>query len=341
MPAMTKDRPITTIEDVAREAGVSIATVSRVMNQRGTTNPEIVTRVNAAISKLGYVPRAAARGLKNRRTGLIGVVLPALQAPAYARFADAIEKGFKREGYSLLFASSEEDHANELAAVRRLAGIGIDAVVLVGASQTPELLNLLRLNNIPSVRTFTLAVRDSIPTVGFDIYRAAFDLATYVLDLGHRQIGVIAARRSNDRAAAYLSGIHDAVAAHGIAWSDDIYYEATQSFAEGAGAMHDFLARSKRPTAVLCDSGLFALGAMAQAQRESFRVPEDISIASFDDFDMAAHCADPLTAIQVPVDGIARAVVESLRTGLSKGLVPHSAEMPYSLIVRASTAPPE
>jgi LacI family transcriptional regulator len=162
-----------------------------------------------------------------------------------------------------------------------------------------------------------------------------------VLDLGHRQIGVIAARRSNDRAAAYLSGVHDAVAAHGIAWSDDIYYEGTQSFAEGASAMQDFLARPKRPTAVLCDSGLFALGALAQAQRESFRVPEDISIASFDDFDMAAYCADPLTAIQVPINEMAKAVVESLHTGLSRGAAPRSAEMQYSLIVRASTAPPE
>ncbi len=335
-------RNTATIEDVAREAGVSIATVSRVMNQSGSPSREIVARVNAAVAALGYAPRAAAQGLKRRRALAIGAIVPSLQIPAFARFAESLETVFAGEGYTLLTACAHDDPGNELAAARRLLGVGIDAMVLVGAYQKPELVSLLTLHRIATLRTFTVAGSDGIASIGFDNYRAAFDLATHVVDLGHRRIGVISGmRRSNDRAAARLSGFRDALAARAVPWSDERCIEAPLHIAEGQAAARSLLGRADRPTALICGSDLLAFGALTQAQRDGFRIPDDLSIASFDDFDFAAYFATPLTTMHVPVDEMADATAQALLAQLAGAASLRSIELPCALIVRASTAPPD
>jgi LacI family transcriptional regulator len=341
-PTMRRRRFSATIEDVARHAGVSIATVSRVMNHRGEPGREIVLRVNAAVAELGYAPRAAAQGLKRRLALAVGAIVPSLQIPAFARFAETLEATLARHSFALFTACSHDRPDDEFAAARRLLGVGIDAVVLVGAYQRPELVSLLAMHRIATLRTFTIAVSDGIASVGIDNYRAAFDLATHVLDLGHRRIGVIAGMsRSNDRAAARLSGFRDAMAARAVPWSDELCIERPLLIAEGQAAARSLLGRTDRPTALICGSDLLAFGAVTQAQREGFRIPDDLSIASFDDFDFAAHFAEPLTTIHVPVEAMAEAAARELLTGLADESPMRSIELPCPLIVRASTAPPE
>jgi len=339
---MRTRRHAATIEDVARLAGVSIATVSRVMNQRGSPSRGVTARVTAAVSELGYAPRAAAQGLKARRALAVGVVVPSLQVPAFARFVEILETALAAQGYTVLVQCSHEDPLRELAAARRLLGIGIDAVVLVGAYQNAELVGLLAHHRVPAVRTFTIAQADDIPSIGFDNYRAAFDLTTYLLDLGHRRFGVLSGvTRSNDRAAARLSGVRDAMAAQGVAWPSDACHELPLRIAEGQGAMRELLSRRVRPTAVVCTSDLLAFGAVTQARREGLRIPEDVSIAGFDDFDFAAYFADPLTTVHVPVAEMAEATARSVLDGFAGDTTMRSAELACSLIVRASTAPPQ
>ncbi len=331
-----------TIGDVAREAGVSIATVSRVMNHRGSPGRDVVARVNAAVAALGYAPRAAAQGLKRRRALVIGAIVPSLQIPAFARFVETLETALARAGYTLMTACTHDDPSDELTATRRLLGVGIDGIVLVGACQKPELVALVSIHRIATLRTFTVAASDDIAAIGFDNYRAAFDLATHVLDLGHRRIGVISAmRRSNDRAAARLSGFRDALASRALPWNDDLCIERPLAIAEGQTATRTLLARSDRPTALICGSDLLAFGAVTQAQREGFRIPQDLSIASFDDFDFAAHFAAPLTTVHVPVEEMATAVAQELLSQLDAAAPMRSADVGYALVVRASTAPPE
>jgi len=339
---MRARRETATIEDVAREAGVSIATVSRVMNRRGTPSREVAARVNAAVTRLGYAPRAAAQGLKHGRALAVGTIVPSLQIPAFARFVETLETVLARGGYSLFTACSHDDPADELAAARRMLGVGIDAIVLVGAYQKPELVSLLALHKIATLRSFTVAASDGIASVGIDNHRAAFDLATHILDLGHRRIGVISGmRRSNDRAAARLSGFRDALAARAVPWSDGLCAERPLTIAEGQSASRLLLGRSERPTALICGSDLLAFGAVTQAQREGFRIPQDLSIASFDDFDFAAHFAAPLTTVHVPVGEMATAVAQELLAGLAADAPMRSLDLGYELIVRASTAPPD
>lgn len=339
---MRHRRETATIEDVARQAGVSIATVSRVMNQRGAPSREVVARVNAAVAELGYAPRAAAQGLKHRRARAVGAIVPSLQIPAFARFIETLETTLAHERYALVTACSHDDPAEELAAARRLLGVGIDAIVLVGAYQKPELVSLLALNRIATLRSFTAAASDGIASIGIDNYRAAFDLATHVLDLGHRRIGVISGmRRSNDRAAARLSGFRDALAARAVPWDDDLCVERPLTIAEGQAAARHLLGRAERPTALICGSDLLAFGAVTQAQREGFAIPRDLSIASFDDFDFAAHFASPLTTVHVPIEEMASTTASRLLARLEDDATLDSADLGYALVVRGSTAPPE
>lgn len=324
--------------DVARHAGVSIATVSRVLNDSGPVADPVRRLVEQAIDKLGYTPNAAARALVRSRSETIGAVVPTLENATFAIAVEALQSRLREAGYTLLLASSGYDRSNESTQVRALLARGVEGVMVVGGAHDPEIEQLCAARGVPLVQTWTL--RPDAPCVGFDNRAVGRQLADYLLDLGHRQIGVIAGvTRGNDRAAERVAGITEALSARGLDLPREQLIERPYRIAEGQIGLRALLASEPHPTAVICGNDLLAFGAMLEARKRGIRVPDDLSVAGIDDLEFAAELDPPLTTIRVPAEEIGRRSAEYLIDRLDGRTVATVTEVGTSLIVRGSTGP--
>src|SRR5579859_1838443 len=183
-------RPVMTgaagLKDVAKRAGVSTATVSRVINGTAVVSDDMRRRVELACNALGYIPNGAARALSTRRTRTIGAVVPTIENDGFARTVFALQRSLQLAGRTLLLANSDYDPAIELEAAMRLLSQGIDGLVLIGGEHDKALLRDLDRKRVPVVEAWTLS--PATASVGFDNARAASVLADHLLDLGHRRI---------------------------------------------------------------------------------------------------------------------------------------------------------
>lgn len=328
-----------TVEDVARLAGVSIASVSRVLNGSGHVGEGVRDRVRAAAETLGYVPHAAARALASHRSRIIGAVVPTIENPSFARAVEALQQRLAAAGYTLLLSSSNYDMRSEEAQVRALAGQGVDGLMLVGGVHDRSLMDFLAAKKIPFVNTWVL--QDGSACVGFDNRAAGRMLADYLLDLGHVEIAVIAGvTRSNDRAAARVAGIRDALAARRLALTQERLIERPYKIAEGQLGLRALLAAGRKPTAVICGNDMLAFGALIECQAQGIAVPKELSVAGFDDMEFASQLRPPLTTVRIPADEIGARAAEYLIGKLAGETVVSAAEVAVNLIVRGSTAPP-
>jgi LacI family transcriptional regulator len=327
------------LDDVARHAGVSPATVSRALNGTAGVRAEMMEKVRRACEELGYMPNGAARALSTRRSRTIGAIVPSIENEGFARTISALQRRLKEAEYSLLLACSDYDPAQELHEARLLLSRGIDGIVLVGGAHDPALLPLIRQQKIPVVETWTL-LKDQ-PSVGFDNALAAYQLTDYLVSLGHRKIGIIAGRTSNnDRASARAAGVRECLDKHGLKLHAELYVERPYLILEGKSAMQTMMSTNSAPTAVVCANDQIAFGALIGANALGLSVPGDVSIAGFNDVAWSAHINPPLTTVKVPAEEIGRASANFLLNCLAGETVVNSVEVPVNLIVRGSTAPP-
>jgi len=329
-----------TLRDVARFAGVSSATVSRVMNNPDAVSEQLRARIEVAIKHLGWVPSAAARALATQRTGTVGAIFPTLANEHFASAIQALQEAFEQHGYTLLLGCSEYQTDRELRQVRKMLERGVDAFVVVGDTHRPELYPLLEQRATPVVSTFNYSTDSHVPCTGVDNYRAFFDLTTYLLDLGHRSFGMLAqSTDSNDRARARREGVRDALAVQGLGMNPAHLVEGFWSVNEGRRLFRQVLEPARRPTAVICGNGSFAMGAMLEAMACGIDVPGEMTIAGFDDFELMAELPVPITTVRVPSVEIGRQAAEMIIAQLD-GKNVDSREFEAQMIVRASSGPP-
>jgi len=328
------------LEDVAARAGVSTASVSRVLNGSSTVGVDLRSRVIRAADDLGYVPNGAARALSSRRWRAIGAVVPTVENTGFATAVASLQRRLEEQGFTLLLASSEYDPATELRAVRMLLAHGIDGIMLVGGDHHKDLAPLLQRSGIAVIETWTL-VPDR-PCVGFDNELAARRLTESLLDLGHREIGVIAGRtRNNDRASARVAGIRRALESRGLKLETERLIERPYRIPDGRLAMRALLSsKGSRPTAVICGNDQLAFGAMIEVTATGLSIPSDISIAGFNNLDFSAYLSPPLTTVRISADEIGRAAAEYLLARIAGEQVLPVTEVPFSVILRDSTGPP-
>jgi len=328
------------VEDVAAVAGVSGATVSRVINQTGPVSPKLRERIERAVIELGYVPNGAARALASHRTRAIGVIIPTLENANFAITAEGAQRYLINAGYQMLVASSDYDPAQEWAHIRSLVAHGIDGIILVGARRSDEVIEYLRSRRLPYVVTWSLADKDT-PSVGFDNGEAARRLAKHLLDLGHRQVGVVAGlTKNNDRAAARLDGIRRAFRERGLEFPRELLIERPYRIAEGQLALRALWAMSPPPTAVICGNDQLAFGALIECHRQGVVVPDQLSIVGFDDLEFASQILPTLTTIHVPAEEIGRRAAAFLVDRLDGLTSQMTTEVAVSLVVRDSSGPP-
>ncbi len=337
---LQKSEPSVKLSDVAAHAGVSTATVSRTLNSPAKVSDAIALKVRRAIDELGYVPDAAARALASRRSRTIGALVPTLSNPIFADCIQAVERRLEGEGYALVVASTDYARDKELRQARALVEHGIDALILTGCTHHDELYQLLAERRIAYVNTWT-AGGDGHPCIGIDNREAAGRLAGYLHDLGHRDMAVISGiGAENDRVRDRLAGIAETLKSRGCPLSPDRVIERPYGIEHGREAMRALLALKDPPSAIIAGNDLLALGAIVECRACGLAVPEDISVAGFDDIELAAHFSPTLTTMHVPTTDMGRLAAEYLLRRLSGDDAAGDRTLHVELIVRASTAPP-
>lgn len=301
-----------TLEDVARAAGVSTATVSRCLNNPDQVVAGTKERVMLAVEALGYTPNFGGRALASRRTNTVGAVIPTMDNAIFARAMQAFQETLSDVGVTLLVASSGYDYDREAEQIRALAGRGADGLLLIGSARPSATYDFLRRRGTPYVLAWSLG-HTADHFVGFDNKSAAAAMAARVIALGHRDIAMIAGVRAmNDRAAERVDGVRDALQQAGLDPATLPVIEAPYTFEDGSIAFASLMQREPRPTAVICGNDVLAVGAIGRAKALGLRVPEDVSITGFDDIDIAAFVEPALTTVHVPHRRMGVAAAEQL-----------------------------
>jgi LacI family transcriptional regulator len=328
-------------KDVARLAGVSTATVSRVLNSPDRVDPQTRKRVLEAAAKLRYVPHGAARSLRSHRSKMIGAVVPSFDYALYARTTSALQQRLDQRGYALVLAEQHYDLNAELRVARQLIQHGVDAFVFVGLDHDPALFSLLEDYGRPYVLTWGIDPHNRHPSIGFDNQAATLKITRYLVGLGHRRFGLLSAPvEGNDRARARGAGVRQALAEAGLDLPAERIQYAPISLAAAGEAMQRLLALPEPPTAVVATNDVFAVGAMVACRHAGLVIPRDISITGVDNTDLGATQTPGLTSIRTPIVEIGHAAADQIIARLD-GLPwdPFQA-FPIDVVHRGSTAPP-
>lgn len=335
---VTMDQRIT-IEEVAREAGVSTATVSRVLSNPGVVRISTREQVMAAVRKLDYQPDAAARALASGRTHTVGCVIPTLDHAIFARSTQAMQTTLAQAGYQLLVASHEYDPVTEFELVRALQQRGVDSLVLVGTDHAPRLWKALSLWRKPTLLTWSCDSR--LPSLGFDNADAARMAAEHLLGLGHRRIGVISGLTShNDRARSRIEGVRQALALADLTLPPSLLSEQAFNLEGGRLGLRKLMSARQPPTAIFCGNDLLAVGAMLEAQRMNLKIPDQLSICGIDNLEISAAINPGLTTVSLPTQDLGRIAAQYMISAISGEVIASQSLLPFELIVRGSTGVP-
>lgn len=335
-----KDIGLPTVGDVATAAGVSTATVSRVLNKPESVREPLRTRVLKAVGKLGYVPDAGARALKLQRSGTVGAIFPTVDNAIFSKAIEALQRRLADAGLQLLIATSGYEVAAETRQAMNLVMRGADALALCGVGQSPQLIQFLRQRELPTVHAMIYPPPPGFVCVGFDNARAIGQAVGYLLDLGHRRIAMLAGiTRDNDRAAARVDGVRQALARARLRLPPEYLVERSYALAEAREGFRALMTASPAPTAVLCGNDVLAMGALLEARSMKIDVPEALSIIGFDDLEMSRHIHPALTTLHVPTQEMWQTVADRLIAAIEKLPIQTATEVEVELVVRESTGP--
>jgi LacI family transcriptional regulator len=328
-----------TIEDVARAAGVSTATVSRVLSKPDVVRSSTREQVMQAVRQLDYQPDAAARALASGRTHTVGCVIPTLDHAIFARSTQAMQTTLARAGYQLLVASHEYDPLAELEVVRALQQRGVDALVLVGTDHAPRLWKALGVWGKPTLLTWSCDPR--LPSIGFDNEAVARMATEHLLSLGHRRIGLISGLTAhNDRARSRIEGVRHTLKKAGIKLTPNLLTEEVFNLNGGRLGLRKLMSVRHPPTAIFCGNDLLAAGALLEAQRMNLRVPEELSICGIDNHELAEAINPGLTTISLPTQDLGRIAAHNVLSAIAGEAIAAQSLLPFELMVRGSTAAP-
>lgn len=336
-PPGKADRPAV-MTDVARLAGVSHQTVSRVLNDSSQVRPETRERVLAAVAELGYRPNAMARGLVSRRSKMLGVVTfdTVLYGPASTLLG--IERAARAAGYGVSIATLERvDRLGVLDAVNMLADQGVDGVIIIA----PQLAAAAALHNLPAqlVAVAVEAGQDAgLPAASVDQFEGARLAVQHLLDLGHRTVWHISGESDSIEARDRMDGWGRTLEAAGAVIPPAIGGDWSARSGYRAGLM---LADQPGVTAVFAGNDQMALGLLRAFAERGIRVPQDVSVVGFDDIPEAAYLSPPLTTVRQDFDEVGRRSIRLLLELLeSEGHAPDPSLVVPELVVRESSAPP-
>ncbi len=329
-----------TIQDVARAAAVSTATVSRVLSAPERVAEATRRRVTAAVERLGYTPNPAAKTLRTLRTQKILVTVPDISNPFFSQVIRGVEEAATAAGYSVLLGDTRNEAAREDQYAAMLRRREADGLIFLGHRLPPTLAGMVADMGArtPIVNGCEFSPGLGVSSAHIDNRRAAMDAMAHLYALGHAQVGVITGPLASPISGDRLAGARASAQAHGHA-ADLIIASGDFSIEAGAREAAALLACPAPPTAIFCFSDEMAMGAQAAIRAVGLRCPENVSVIGFDDIRFAGYLDPPLTTISQPMDRIGHEVVRLLLDILAgRTDEPRHITLPHALIVRGSTA---
>jgi len=321
------------LRDVAKAAGVSVATVSRVLNSPNSVAPKTRENVQRVIGELRFTPSAAARAINSGRTRFVGALVPTLDNAIFARFLAALENTLAEFGLSLVVSTTGEDPDTEVEKAKSLIDIGAEALVLSGVAHAPALFELTKAAQLPTLATSYFEPDGPLPTIGYDNIVAAQMSVQHLREQGHRRIAIVHGPvHRNDRTRARLKGVRS------IPELSYSFHEVDFSFEGGAQAADDILSLAQRPTAIACMSDVLAIGVLHRLQRLHVRVPNDVSVLGMDDLPISEHTFPALSTIHLPVKRMGAAAGRAVGKWLEHAEFPNAEKLEPKLIKRESVA---
>lgn len=327
-----------TIMDVARELGVSVATVSRALSRPQLVRPKTRERVMGAVERLGYRPNLLARGLRQGLAQAILFVAPNL-SPFFLEIFAGAEEVTRHSQFALLFGNSGGDPEREQDFFDQVASGRADGIILLtgaapaayvtGDRQLPPLVTVLE--RLPGA---------AVPVVNTDHQAGAAEAVRYLVALGHRRIAHITGLRRVPSALRRLEGYRAALAAAGLPAPAELVYSGDFTMGSGATGMQQLMGLAQPPTAVLCGNDEMAYGAIRAAHKLGLAVPEDVSVVGFDDLNLAEFYNPPLTTVNIPRQELGRRAAQELIDQLAGREVAREVVLPTRLVIRESAAAP-
>jgi LacI family transcriptional regulator, galactose operon repressor len=339
--ANTRPSGDVTIMDVAQEAGVSYATVSRVINNKGYIKPETRERVMRAVTRLGYVVNQQARSLARGRSQVVGLLVPSVDTGYIGEIIRGIDEEVAAASYDLMLYTAHRRKTRESAYVATLAQGLADGLLLVLPRDPGAYLETLRRRGFPCVLIDHQGLDDSGPVVGATNRKGAYDATRYLIELGHRRIGFITGALDLGCATERLAGYHAALAEHGLPADPALVREGDFMQPTGFRCACELLKLAQPPTAIFASNDIMAFGVMEAARVNGLRIPEDISIVGFDDIPQASHVHPPLTTVRQPLEHMGHTATRMLlRLIDNPRQIVERVDLPTELIVRQSCQAP-
>jgi LacI family transcriptional regulator len=327
------------MKQVAERAGVSISTVSHVINNTRTVSQDVRRRVQEVIDEMRYIPSAVARSLKNDQTHTIGVLVPNSSNPYFAELIRWIEEAAFQRGYNIILCNAHGDAHKQAAYLRLLMEKRIDGLVLVASGADDERDLLRRHESVPIVQ-----LERALPGLDADLVLAgqeegAWQATRHLIELGHRAIACVSGPADLPRARERVGGFLRAMEEAGLAVAQDHIVHDEFTSAGGHAAFTRLLAAPQPPSAVFVTSDLMALGGLCAAGELGVRVPQQLSVVGYDDIGGAVYASPPLTTIAPPKRDMAKLAIEQLIDRIKRRTGPlRSTALDSRMVVRASTA---
>lgn len=293
-------RKMPSIYDVAKEARVSVFTVSAVVNKKSHVGARLRQRVEAAIEKLNYRPNLLARSFAKRQTHTIGLVVPDISNPFFPVLIRGAEDAAHKHGYNILLSNSDDRIEKEHASLELLLSKRVDGILLTKTPGPlkPSLRQMIDDFQVPFVllmRTYPSLTKDAVIT---DDYKGALEAASQLARVGHRKIAMVGGPLKVSNGRARWKGFKDALAAHGLAYDPELVFEGDYRIESGYHAGHTLLAR--KPDGVYVANYLMTVGFLKAAEEMGMRCPDNFGLVSFDDYPWLDFFRPALTTVELP-----------------------------------------
>ncbi|MGF7032347.1 LacI family transcriptional regulator [Paenibacillus mucilaginosus] len=330
-----------TIRDVAKLAGVSISTVSRVMNAPDSVVESKRVKVLQAIERLQYQPNAFARGLIYKKSHTLGVLIPDIRNPYYAGVIRGMEDAAKSLGYSIIICNTDRDKERLISYLENCNEKQVDGILFTSETVYPDYYAEIRRFRLPVVLVSTHSLEYELPSVKINDEAAAYDAVSYLIGLGHRRIGMISFPLSDPIAGLpRYQGYMRALREHDLPHEGSQVIYAEHWYDEARSAAGRLFGQHPQTTAVFAASDEFAMGVLSFLHERGIRVPDEVSVVGFDNIRMSEMTIPQLTTMAQPVYELGYKGVEKLHRLIEHGSVtPLREYLPHSLIVRSSAAP--
>ncbi|MGA4709897.1 catabolite control protein A [Bacillus safensis] len=328
-----------TIYDVAREANVSMATVSRVVNGNPNVKPTTRKKVLEAIDRLGYRPNAVARGLASKKTTTVGVIIPDISSIFYSELARGIEDIATMYKYNIILSNSDQNTDKELHLLNTMLGKQVDGIVFMGGNITDVHVEEFKRSPVPIVLAASVEEQAQTPSVNINYEQAIYDSVQLLVEKGHRRIAFVSGPMSEPiNSVRKLAGYKRALEEAGIAFDDALVAEGDYSYDSGIEALAHLLEQSDKPTAVIAATDEMALGVIHGAQDRGVSIPEDLEVIGFDNTRLSLMVRPQLTTVVQPTYDIGAVAMRLLTKLMNKEQVDDQiVELPHRIEERQST----